>query len=428
MPLVATLAGDRVVSTDMEDDAWESLKKRYRGGEPLLMSCGQPGVAKVSSRGLKYFAHKAGVDCNMHEGGETPEHLELKSFLAEAARTAGWEAVLECPSASRDWIADVMVSKEDRRIALEVQWSRQSSADFMRRQLRYEKDGVECIWFVAPKNTDNAADVPSHTVGGESGAWHIGLITSLDRYDRTGVPFGEAVGHILAGDYRLIIEPYIQAYSVETAMLKCWRDACGKWFTLWRLDSLQVKTRCGLEGTIGGVYNLESRMFLQDRIERLISDQLIPLLEHEHVDLPRAAKLSMRTSKTAEKTYLAYCCPHCGVLSGDAPITYGGTRWRPYVVHRRLSLPLRLDARGLRHLCIDRGKGQCSQDREPAVGPVFPDGETSSVEFNIDLLVEGLKRLPRKGEGFAAGRRSKTNSSRGTIGMSEVLNRMTGRN
>jgi hypothetical protein len=59
---------------------------------------------------------------------------------------------------------------------------------------------------------------------------------------------------------------------------------------------------------------------------------------------------------------------------------------------------------------------------------VFPDGWASSVEFNIDLLVEGLERLPRKGKRFTSKRRSKTTSSGETIGMSEVLNRMTVRN
>lgn len=403
MPLVASLAGERVVSTEMDGDQWESLKKRYRSGEPLLMSCGQPGKASVSPLGLQFFAHKTGTKCGMHEGAESPEHLELKSLLVDAARAAGWEAELECPSDGREWIADVMVTKGERRIALEVQWSRQASEDFTRRQKRYEADGIECIWFVAPKNTGNAASVPSHTVGGAPGAWHLALLTTLDRYDRTDVPFGKAVGHILEGDYRNLTEPYVQAYSVDTAMVKCWQDSCAKWFTVWRLEDLQVKTRCGLEGTVGGVYHLESRMFLQDRIERLIADQIVPLLGHEQVDLPRAAKLNTRFSKTAGQKYLAYCCPHCGIISGDAPITYGGTRWRTYVVHRRLTVPLRLDAKGLLHLCADRGKGQCVQDWTRVEGPVFPDGNDSDLEFSAELLVDRLERLPRKGERSARG-------------------------
>lgn len=117
MPLVATLAGKRVVSIDLSHDEWDSLKKRYRAGEPPLVSCGQPGSARVSSRGLKFFAHKKRADCDMHEGGETAEHLELKSLLVKAAKAAGWEAELEVPSPQRDWIADVMATKGERRSA-----------------------------------------------------------------------------------------------------------------------------------------------------------------------------------------------------------------------------------------------------------------------------------------------------------------------
>jgi len=56
---------------------------------------------------------------------------------------------------------------------------------------------------------------------------------------------------------------------------------------------------------------------MQDRIECIIADQVLPWLEHEQVDLPPTAKLITRKTRTAEKTYLAYCCPHCGVISGD---------------------------------------------------------------------------------------------------------------
>lgn len=64
---------------DLTQEEWYSLKKRYSAGEPLLMSCRQQGSARVSSRGLKFFAHKKGADSDMHEGGETAEHLELKA-------------------------------------------------------------------------------------------------------------------------------------------------------------------------------------------------------------------------------------------------------------------------------------------------------------------------------------------------------------
>ena len=51
-----------------------------------------------------------------------------------------------------------------------------------------------------------------------------------------------------------------------------------------------------------------------------------------------------------------------------------------------------------RALCIDRGKGQCSQERPEVDGPVFPDGTDSDLDFSSELLIERLERLPRKGE------------------------------
>lgn len=70
------------------------MKARYKAGELLAMSCGQPGVPRVSPLGLKHFSHKAGADCGLHEGVETAEHLELKNVLAEAEKAAGWESVI----------------------------------------------------------------------------------------------------------------------------------------------------------------------------------------------------------------------------------------------------------------------------------------------------------------------------------------------
>jgi hypothetical protein len=429
MPLVGIMAGDRIVSTSLDQESWSDLRQRYRGGESILMSCGQPGLPKVSSRGLQYFAHKAGVDCQLHEGGETPEHLELKSILADAARAAGWEAIIEYPSPEREWIADVMAIKGQRRIVLEVQWSRQSRADFTRRQLRYESAGIECLWFVSPTNEKNIGSVPAHVLKGERGSWAVALRHELSTEHLADRPLAEAAESIMSGGYRDLIEPVVQAYSVQTAMVKCWKESCKRWFTLWRLDDLQLLTRCGMEGTVEGWYELESRMFLKNRIERTVNDQVVHYVDHKQVDLPKAAKLMSRSSKTADATYLAYCCPHCSAMFGDAPLTYGEIRWKTYVIRRPLTLPFRADVLALPHLCIDRGNGQCRQDVATSEMPAFPDGNESHVGFRPEKLIDRLPRLPRKGDRQPpTGRQAKGRSSRGgdTITLPEVLDRMTG--
>lgn len=395
MPLVATLSEQRMEANCLDDQAWESMRKRYRAGEPLLMPCGQPGVPRRSKLGLKHFAHKAGEKkCTLH-WDESPEHLELKAILAQAARDRGWEAVLEYPAHDRSWIADVMATDGRRSIALEVQWSPQSAEDFVRRQQRYAEAGLECIWFVSPRNREHASDVPSVELKGGSGTWAVCLTTGFGRSQ--DVPLAEAAADLLNGDYRELIEPYVQAYSVQVAMMKCWKESCSRWLTVWRLDDIQVKTRCGLEGTVETTYDPLSRLFQKERIEALVAAQVLPLLGHAQVDLPRPATLASRYSKTADRTYLAYCCPHCGAMQGDVPINESKTRWRTYVIGRPLRLPIDTTARMLQHLCVDRGRGQCSQQSTSAGAPAFP-GAHFSIRFYPELLTDDLDRLPRRGE------------------------------
>jgi len=136
MPLVATVGSERVESWRLSPSEWLGLKASYRE-VGLVMSCGQPGLPKTSQLGNQFFAHKNGTLCALHEGGpETQQHLRAKAIIAETARSMGWTATVECPSVDRSWIADVMIEKAGRRVAVEVQWSTQSDFDFRRRQTR----------------------------------------------------------------------------------------------------------------------------------------------------------------------------------------------------------------------------------------------------------------------------------------------------
>jgi competence protein CoiA len=103
--------------------------------------------AKVSQRGLRFFAHDAAHrDCPL--AGETIEHRLLKSALAAAVRLTGWHAALEATAPDRSWRADVMATSPDgaRRAAWEAQLSRQHEDDTTARTARYAADGIEVIW------------------------------------------------------------------------------------------------------------------------------------------------------------------------------------------------------------------------------------------------------------------------------------------
>lgn len=88
------------------------------------MTCGERAVPKESSLGLRFFAHHPGVGCQLHETGpETAEHHAAKTLLAQAGEDTGWKAHVEYVSETRDWIADVLLVRGEKHIALEVQWS-----------------------------------------------------------------------------------------------------------------------------------------------------------------------------------------------------------------------------------------------------------------------------------------------------------------
>lgn len=112
MPLVAILDGERLESFHLDDEQWSQLRGSYRDHE-LRMTCGELAIPKTSSRGMRFFAHKPGSDrCALHVGRpETPEHLQSKALLAEAARELGWEATIEHVAPDRAWIADVLIER-----------------------------------------------------------------------------------------------------------------------------------------------------------------------------------------------------------------------------------------------------------------------------------------------------------------------------
>lgn len=394
MPLAAYLAGDRIEAPFVSDADWDDLRRRCKAGESLTMSCGQPGKPRVSKNGLKHFYHHAKADCSLHPGGESADHLEMKSLVAVAARKAGWDAVIEQPAPDRSWIADVMVTRGTERWALEIQFSRQDADEFRRRQERYEAEGIQCFWLAAEVNREAAAVVPSVIIGGESGARILSLPGPFTRPVTTGS--AEAINDLLNHGIKQYIEPVVRAYSLETAIIKCWHESCKRWITAWRLESLQIETRCGHTGSLLTRHHHNSRNFLPDRVERIIAASVLPILKQ--ADLPAPMYLASRFSKTAGLTYLAFCCPFCNSLQGDIPLNHHSVTWRSYVLEGWLPLPLIRGVLAREHLCVDIGRGYCSQEPTGPEGPAFPDGKVYTVRASPLLLTGELPPLPKRGD------------------------------
>lgn len=126
---------------------WEAVH-RARPPAPLACpECGHGMHAKVSSRGLRFFAHAPGAPtCTLAE--ESMAHHLLKLELAQAARAAGWMAELEVSGPDGRWRADVLASTANRRrVALEAQLAGITAAEVRDRTMRMASYGVHSCWF-----------------------------------------------------------------------------------------------------------------------------------------------------------------------------------------------------------------------------------------------------------------------------------------
>ncbi|MFH8684256.1 competence protein CoiA family protein [Streptomyces lydicus] len=141
--------------------SWSAVH-RVRPRAPLACpECDHGLRAKVSRRGLRFFAHDPGSpSCGL--AGESMEHRLLKLELVLAARDAGWHAELEVPAISGRWRADVLATAPDRswRMAWEAQLSPITTDAIRQRTERFAADGVAVCW-VATRRHPWLGEVPS---------------------------------------------------------------------------------------------------------------------------------------------------------------------------------------------------------------------------------------------------------------------------
>lgn len=161
MPFSALFDGEPVISLLMSDVQWEQAKAISKQEENRLLvgHSRLPGFARTSPLGLRHFAHRKGYAPD-YEWAESAEHQALKAELVRAIAARGWQVDAEVPSGpEREWIADVLAERDGERIAFEVQWSKQSAEEYVRRTKRYAAAGIECVWFIRHYPKLDARDV-----------------------------------------------------------------------------------------------------------------------------------------------------------------------------------------------------------------------------------------------------------------------------
>lgn len=128
---------------------WDELKAQSLAN-PFAFKmpcCGARAVLKTSMNGLQFFAHYSD-ECAT--APETIWHAEAKDQVFGALKLLGVSPRTEVTGgAGKDrWRADVYFEVDERKVAIELQRSYQHLRDFIARQKRYARSGVECYWLV----------------------------------------------------------------------------------------------------------------------------------------------------------------------------------------------------------------------------------------------------------------------------------------
>lgn len=128
---------------------WDALKAQSPDN-PLAFKmpcCGARAVLKTSMHGLQFFAHYSN-ECAT--APETVWHADAKDLVYGALKLFNLNPRTEVTGGEgKDrWRADVYFEVGERKIAIELQRSYQNLRDFVARQQRYTRSGVECYWLV----------------------------------------------------------------------------------------------------------------------------------------------------------------------------------------------------------------------------------------------------------------------------------------
>lgn len=152
MPLRARIGDREVVSMDLDSDTWIALKEDIAKNQLkiVLSCCQQEGSLRKSSKGFYYFTHKQ-ENQNCPYQSETSKHTQAKIDIINACRANGWTAIPEY--AENDWRADIFATKNDQRLAFEIQWNAATPEENQKRQMQFSSANVRTCWFyrVVPK-------------------------------------------------------------------------------------------------------------------------------------------------------------------------------------------------------------------------------------------------------------------------------------
>ena len=315
MPLRAYIEDKEIVSIDLNDEEWSALKARLKAKEIVLTlpCCGQEGFLRTSNRGLKHFVHlKSANPCDWKP--ESAEHLKAKVAIMEACREQGWNAIPEFSEA--DWRADVLAVQGGKRIAFEVQWSRQTYEETRLRQERYKASNVRGCWFfrIAPKEM---SDYDKTLVADkETPAFKIFKDENsniLAQVGKVQMPLKALISNLLARKLKFcehIRSAPKQKVTIIFFEMKCWK--CGTLQYCYTVEP-SLKSVCNCD------FDVERSSWDDHDIDKHpgVYAAVQDFLQTEEGRQLKVGLVKKRYSRTVADSYLSHGCYYCDAIFGD---------------------------------------------------------------------------------------------------------------
>lgn len=307
--------GRRIQAFDLSPDRWQALKSENQKRRHLKMPCCGSGVVlKKSRRAMCFFAHARVGACLTADEGE--KHRALKALAVGVARECGWQAETEVSgSTSRGeiWRADVLATKGNAKVAIEVQWSGQVDEETLRRQDRYRRSGVRGLWLLRQPGFPVRQDLPAVCIGGTlDDGFHALLpyrssrMSQKDRREMAGwksvLPMADFIRAALSKRLRWgRITDVSTEGEVEVFFAEADCKSCGVVTDIIvRLDLLLAGQRIDVS-----LLDLTRHALLIEQLRR----QLPASFDLSH--------LKVRHSRTRQERYLSNGCLGCDRLYGD---------------------------------------------------------------------------------------------------------------
>lgn len=125
----------------------EIAEKRKKGGF-FCPTCKEAVMIKAGPLVIPHFAHFSQADCQANKSGEGPYHAKGKLLLYEWLLSQGLEAELEVYLKEIKQRPDILLTVNNKRIAIEFQCARAPIEQIQARMRAYECAGIKQIWIL----------------------------------------------------------------------------------------------------------------------------------------------------------------------------------------------------------------------------------------------------------------------------------------